>query len=369
MKIICSVVDLRNQLEKLALASNAKYSTTLSYVLVESKDSIIRMTTTDLSVSLSTTIGGQIIESGNGLLPCKLVLNLIKVLAADEVTLSVDDEVCLVQTNTGNYKLPSKPYTDFPNLPTIQDGESYQLEAKKLLEGISATLFSASTDVTKGNICGIHLTMLQGSKLEFATTDGRRLSLIESVSEYTNSDTEFTIPNQACLLLQKLLNKVDDIKITVKDFDFNIVFEFDNYKLTSRLLEGQYPTYTKLFPRQFDKKLTIDRVALLDSVEKIQVISSLKNNGVIFNLSPENQEITLTSQVTDVGITKISIPAQISGDDLKIAFYCPYLVSVLKNLTSVDVQINFNAPLSPVVFSPLSTQKIKYLVMPFQIRD
>ena len=367
MKIKCSTVDLRDQLEKLALASNAKYSTTLSYVLVESKDSIIRMTTTDLSVSLSTTIVGQIIESGSGLLSCTLLLKLLKVLASDEVTLSVDNEICLVQTDTGNYRVPSEPYTDFPNLPVIEDGDIYQLEAKKLLEGISATLFSASTDETKGNICGVHLTMLQKHTLEFATTNGHILSLIESISEYTNSDTEFTIPNQACLLLQKLLDKVDDVRITIKDLD--IAFEFDNYKLTSQLLEGQYPKYNQLFPRQFDKKLTIDRVALLDAVEKIQVISSLRNNGVIFNLSPENQETTLTSQVTDVGISKISIPAQVSGDDLKTAFYCPYLVSVLKNLTSVDVQINFNAPLSPVVFSPLSTQKIKYLVMPLQIKN
>jgi DNA polymerase-3 subunit beta len=367
MKIICSVVDLRDQLEKLALACNAKYSTNLSYVLVESKDSIIRMTTTDLSVSLSTTIGGQIIESGNSLLPCKQVLNLLKVLAADEVVLTINDEICLVQTNTGNYKLPSSPFTNFPNLPVIADGDTYQLEAKRLLEGIKAVLFSASTDETKGVLCEVHLTMLQGHNLEFATTNGHTLSLIELTNEHTNSDTEFTISNQACLLLQKLLEKVDDVKITVKDSD--IAFEFDNYKLTSRLLEGQYPKYNQLFPRQFDKKLTVDRMALLDAVEKIQVISSLKNNGVIFNLSPENQEINLTSQVTEVGITKISLPAQISGDSLKTAFYCPYLVSVLKNLTSTEVQINLNAKLTPVVFSPLSTQKIKYLLMPLQIKD
>ena len=366
MKVICSVVDLRDQLEKLVLACNTKYSPTLSYVLVESKDSIIRMTTTDLSISLSITVVGQVVKSGNGLLPCKQLLSLLKVLAADEVTLSVNDEVCLVQTNTGSYKLPSEPFINFPNLPTIQDGDTYQLEAKKLTEGIKAVLFSASTDETRGNICGVHLTMLQGHNLEFATTNAHILSLIELTSEYTNSDTEFTIPNQACLLLQKLLEKVDDVKITIKDSD--IAFEFDNYKLTSRLLEGQYPRYYHLFPRQFDKKLTVDRVALLDAVEKIQVISSLKNNGVIFNLSPENQEINLTSQVTDVGITKISLPAQISGDSLKTAFYCPYLVSALKNLTSTEVQIKLNAKLTPVVFSPLSTQKIKYLVMPFEIR-
>jgi DNA polymerase-3 subunit beta len=366
MKVICSVVDLRDQLEKLVLACNTKYSPTLSYVLVESKDSIIRMTTTDLSISLSITVVGQVVKSGNGLLPCKQLLSLLKVLAADEVVLTINDEICLVQTNTGNYRLPSEPFTNFPNLPTIQDGDTYQLEAKKLTEGIKAVLFSASTDETKGVLCGVHLTMLQGHNLEFATTNAHILSLIELTSEYTNSDTEFTIPNQACLLLQKLLEKVDDVKITVKDSD--IAFEFDNYKLTSRLLEGQYPRYYHLFPRQFDKKLTVDRVALLDAVEKIQVISSLKNNGVIFNLSLENQEINLTSQVTEVGITKISLPAQISGDSLKTAFYCPYLVSVLKNLSSTEVQIKLNAKLTPVVFSPLSTQKIKYLVMPFEIR-
>ena len=235
MKVICSVVDLRDQLEKLVLACNTKYSTTLSYVLVESKDSIIRMTTTDLSVSLSITVVGQVVKSGNGLLPCKQLLSLLKVLAADKVTLSVNDEVCLVQTNTGSYKLPSEPFINFPNLPVIDNGEVYQLEAKRLLEGIKAVLFSASTDETRGNICGVHLTMLQGHNLEFATTNAHVLSLIELTSEYTNSDTEFTIPNQACLLLQKLLEKVDDVKITVKDSD--IAFEIDNYKLTSRLLE------------------------------------------------------------------------------------------------------------------------------------
>jgi DNA polymerase-3 subunit beta len=366
MKIICSVVDLRDQLEKLALACNAKYSPILNYALVQA-DSIIRMTTTDLSVSLSTTVVGQVVESGNGLLPCKQLLSLLKVLVADEVVLTINDEVCLVQTNTGSYKLPSSPFTDFPDLPTIQDGDAYQLEAKKLTEGIKAVLFSASTDETRGNICGVHLTMLQGHNLEFATTNGHTLSLIELTSEYTNSDTEFTISNQACLLLQKLLEKVDNVKITVKDFD--VAFEFDTYKLTSRLMEGQYPTYTKLFPRQFDKKLTVDRIALLDAVEKIQVISSLKHNGVHFEINPENQEIILTSQVVDVGVTKLSLPAQISGDSLKTAFYCPYLISVLKNLTSTEVQINLNAKLTPVVFSPLSTQKIKYLVMPLQIKD
>jgi DNA polymerase-3 subunit beta len=285
----------------------------------------------------------------------------------DEVLLTIDDEVCLVQTNTGSYKLPSEPFTNFPNLPVIDNGEAYQLEAKRLLEGIKAVLFSASTDETRGNICGVHLTMLQGHNLEFATTNAHVLSLIELTSEYTNSDTEFTIPNQACLLLQKLLEKVDDVKITVKDSD--IAFEFDNYKLTSRLLEGQYPRYYHLFPRQFDKKLTVDRAALLDVVEKIQVISFQKNNGVHFELSPENQEIILTSQVVDVGVTKLSLPAQVSGDSLETAFYCPYLISVLKNLTSTEVQINLNAKLTPVVFSPLSTQKIKYLVMPLQIKD
>ena len=84
MKIICSVVDLRDQLEKLALACNAKYSPILNYALVQA-GSIIRMTATDLSVSLSTTVAGQVVESGNGLLPCKQLLSLLKVLAADEV--------------------------------------------------------------------------------------------------------------------------------------------------------------------------------------------------------------------------------------------------------------------------------------------
>jgi DNA polymerase III subunit beta len=146
------------------------------------------------------------------------------------------------------------------------------------------------------------------------------------------------------------------------------VFQCGDQYITSRTLEGQYPNYNQLVPKQFERQVTLDRKQLLSALERIAVMADQKNNVVKLSLDSEAQAVTLFVEAQDVGSGQESLAAQISGDSLEIAFNVRYLMDGLKAVNSADVQLQLNSATSPVVLSPLGAIKMIYLVMPVQIR-
>jgi DNA polymerase-3 subunit beta len=139
--------------------------------------------------------------------------------------------------------------------------------------------------------------------------------------------------------------------------------------LTSRILEGQYPAYRLLIPRQFERQLTLDRKQLVSTLERIAVLADQKNNIVKISMDGDAGEITLSVESQDVGSGRESMPAQISGENIDIAFNIKYLMEGLKALPSPEIQMQLNGNLTPVIFTPLSGLKMTYLAMPVQLRS
>jgi DNA polymerase-3 subunit beta len=147
-----------------------------------------------------------------------------------------------------------------------------------------------------------------------------------------------------------------------------VVFELADQRITSRTLEGQFPAYRQLIPQKFERQITIDRRQLLNSLERIAVLADQKNNIVKFTIDTSNQKISLSVEAQDVGSGRESLPAQIAGNSLEIAFNVTYLRDGLKALQSSEIQIHMNTGNSPVILTPLGGLKMTYLVMPVQLR-
>jgi DNA polymerase-3 subunit beta len=148
-----------------------------------------------------------------------------------------------------------------------------------------------------------------------------------------------------------------------------VVFELQNQRLTSRTLEGQYPAYRLLIPKQFQRELTLERRQFLSSLERIAVLTDQKNNLVKLSINSDTQEITLSVESQDVGSAMESMPAQISGEDMDIAFNIKYLMEGLKNMSSSEILMQMNTNLTPVIITPLGGLKMTYLAMPVQLRS
>ena len=147
------------------------------------------------------------------------------------------------------------------------------------------------------------------------------------------------------------------------------IFECGDQRLTSRLLEGQYPNYNQLIPRQFARQVTIERRSLVSALERIAVIADRKNNVVKLSLDSEAQSLALSVDAQDVGSGQETMPVQFSGESMDVAFNVRYLLDGLKVLTSSEVQLQLNEPNSPVILTPVGDLQMTYLVMPVQIRS
>ena len=148
-----------------------------------------------------------------------------------------------------------------------------------------------------------------------------------------------------------------------------VVFELGHQRITTRLLEGQYPNYRQLIPKNFERQLTLDRKQLMAALERIGVLADQRNNIVKLSIGGTQQTLALSVEAQEVGSGREEMPAQVTGDDLDIAFNVRYLLEGLRALPSAEVQLQCNSSTSPAILTPVSGLQMTYLVMPVQIRS
>ena len=387
MKVVCSQSDLSTNLSLVSRAVPSRPThPVLANVLLtaDAQTQQISLTAFDLSLGIRTSFPAEVETGGEITLPAKLLNDIVSRLPEGEIALQdTSGEPSLGVTLTsasGRYQVRSMGVEEFPELPVIEKGEAVYLPAEALIEGLRGSLFASSADETKQVLTGVHLTIQSTSTLdasdyglEFAATDGHRLSVVEFPSVNPTDDVpklEVTLPAKALRELERMVGLRQSSEPLALHFDQGqVVFEWADGRLTSRTLEGQYPAYRQLLPRQFQRQITVERRQLLSALERIAVLADQKNNIVKFGIDSAAQELALSVEAQDVGSGRELVAAQVSGDSIEIAFNIKYLLDGLKALPSAEIQIQLNTPLTPVILSPLGSLKMTYLIMPVQIRS
>ncbi|PSB19140.1 DNA polymerase III subunit beta [Phormidesmis priestleyi ULC007] len=382
MKLVCAQNNLNSHLSLVSRAVSSRPThPVLANVLLnaDAKTQRVSLSAFDLSLGIQTSFPAQVEESGSLTLPAKLLSDIVSRLPDGDITLDsgTEADAGLLTTLTcasGRYQMRGMGAEEFPELPVIEDGELATLSAEALIDGLRGSLFAASADETKQVLTGVHLS-LQPDGLEFAATDGHRLSVVQTIEEEASPDRSksetalnVTIPAKALQELIKMLGQGGS-SVAVQFDQGQAIFEWTDQRLTSRLLEGQYPNYRQLIPKQFSHQMTVDRRLLLGALERISVLADQKNNIVKMSLNDSTQELTLSVDAQDVGSGRETMPAQISGDSLEVAFNVKYLVDGLKAIATTEVQMQLNTATSPAILSPLGSIKMTYLVMPVQVRN
>lgn len=380
MKLVCPQSDFSNNLSLVSRAVPSRPThPILANVLLtaDAQTQQVSLTAFDLSLGILTSFPAVVETGGEITLPAKLLNDIVSRLPDEEITLddeAIDIPFCATITSTsGRYQVRGMGVEEFPELPIVETDEAVYLPVEALLEGLKGSLFAASADETKQVLTGLHLT-LQQDTLEFAATDGHRLAVVQTTNENTDSEElpqlAVTVPAKALRELERMLGTRQSTEPLALHFDRGqVVFEWEDQRLTSRVLEGQYPAYRQLIPRQFERQITFDRRQLLSAVERIAVLADQKNNIVKFSLDSTNQEIALSVDAQDIGSGRELLAAQISGDSIDIAFNIKYLTDGLKALFTSEIQMQLNTATSPVILTPLGNLKMTYLIMPIQIRN
>jgi DNA polymerase III subunit beta len=390
MKFVCTQHDLNINL---ALVSRAVSTRPTHPVLANIKleastnPDTIQLTGFDLSLGIQTNFSAQVAEAGILTLPAKLLNDIVAKLPSGEITL--DDEagenLVTITSDSGRYQVRGMSAEEFPELPSIEQGETNQLSATAFIDGLKGSLVACSQDESKQVLTGVYLKV-EPERLEFAATDGHRLGIVEVYPNDADSEAggesdaesvvspsmgsfEVTVPAKALRELEKMLGSgQDEDRLGLQLEQGQVVFGWGDRKLTTRTLEGKYPDYRLLIPKQFQRQITLDRKQLLSALERIAVLAD-QTNLVKFSIDSASQSIALSVESQDRGSGREALVGQVSGADLDIAFNIKYLMDGLKTLLTQEITISLNGPLEPVILTPLGGVKMTYLVMPVQLRS
>ena len=385
MKLVCSQAELNAalQLVSRAVASRPTHPV-LANVLLTADAGTDRLSLTgfDLNLGIQTSLPASVDSSGAVTLPARLLGEIVSKLSSDSpVSLSSDagaDQVELT-SSSGSYQMRGMPADDFPELPLVENGTALRVDPSSLLKALRATLFASSADEAKQLLTGVHLRFNQ-KRLEAASTDGHRLAMltVEDALQTEITADESEPDELAVTLPARSLREVERLMASWKGNDpvslfcerGQVVVLAADQMVTSRTLEGTYPNYRQLIPDGFSRTIDLDRRAFISALERIAVLADQHNNVVRIATEPATGLVQISADAQDVGSGSESLPAEINGDAVQIAFNVRYVLDGLKAMDCDRVRLSCNAPTTPAILTPSNDDPgLTYLVMPVQIRS
>ena len=334
----------------------------LQNVLLEAKDRELKMTTTDLDISISTVSECEVLEPGQSTLPVKLLFNAITKVAEGEVDIEIDDnERATISAGNARYKLAGMPESEFPRLPKDEEAYSYNISSAVFGEMLRKVSYAASQDDTRRTLKGV-LISFKDEKITMVATDGRRLALIENELEFPKSaEKDIVLPSKAVLELQRSLGNEGEISLMIQKTQ--ICFKVCGMTIYSKLMDDAYPNYKQVIPKETVEKITVDRQLLLDALDRASVMTmdEAHSTKLIF----ESGKLTVTSAASDIGEARDIVPIKYAGEKIEIMFNPSYVMDPLKAIDDDEVTINLNDGHSPAVIK--CSIPFLYVLMPLRI--
>ena len=334
----------------------------LQNVLLEARGKEIKMTTTDLDISIMSVAECEVEEQGLTTLPVKLLFNAITKVAEGEVEIEVDaKERATISAGNARYKLVGMPESEFPRLPKDEEAYTYGIPQQTFREMLKKVSYAASQDDTRRTLKGV-LMSFKDEKLTMVATDGRRLALIENEMEFPkDAEKDIVLPSKAVAELQRSLNGEGNISMMVQKSQ--ICFKLETLTIYSKLMDDAYPNYRQVIPKETSEHIAIDRQLLLDALDRASVMTmdEAHSTKLIF----ESGKLTVTSAVSDIGEAKDVVPIKFAGEKIEIMFNPSYVMDPLKAIEDDEVTINLNDGHSPAVIK--CSIPFIYVLMPLRI--
>lgn len=374
MEIILNKEDFSNGIKIVEkITSQKAIQPILSNILIESVASDrVKLCATDLKLAINYKISAQVEKEGAITLSAKKLSEIVSKLSSVEIALKSQEETDNVKIKSGKteFDMIGLPANEFPKVldeNNSQDTKTIIINKNEFSKAIKQVIFAVSMQETQPVLTGVCFN-IENNVLELAATDGNRLTRIQKEIETPVEELiNFVVPAKTLAEVQRISSIVEDENITLKIQKNKIVFEFENLTFQSCLIDGIYPKYQQLIPTSSEKKITIDRVELINSIERVSIMVNDRTNIMKFNFSQGQLEIM--ADTPDAGKSKDYIDIQYDFSDMLIAFNFKYVLDSLKNMDSKNVEIEISDVLAASIFKP-QDDKSNYicLIMPVKVQ-
>jgi DNA polymerase-3 subunit beta len=344
----------------------------LSNVLLTAQDTSLRLAATDLDIEIAENAFAEVERPGATSAPAQFLYDFIRKLpdgAPIKFDLGGDDPRLLVWSGKSRLTLPVLPGADFPLMPVDALATRFEIHPVELKRLIDKTRFAISTEETRYYLNGIYLHTVANSDgvavLRAVATDGHRLALAEATApEGAIGMPGVIVPRKTINELRRLLDDTTEpVKIAASDQ--KIRFELDDAVLTSKLIDGSFPEYSRVIPKANDKMLRIENKIFANAVDRVATVSAERSRSV--KMSLDGDRLTLTVNNPDAGLATEDLPAEYESDPIEIGFNAKYLLDVAGQIEGEQVKFEFLDSGSPTLVRDESDQHALYVLMPLRV--
>jgi DNA polymerase III subunit beta len=366
MKITCERSYLAQALGVAGRAVSSRNTLPiLSNVLLQTEDDRLKLTATDLDTSIRCVIPANVSENGEVAVPANLLSDVVSKLPDAPITLEAQDGKVAVRSGKSDYTVLSLPAEDFPVVNPVEDGTLISLPQATLKEMLRLTTFAASKEETRSILMGV-LFDARNSHLTLVATDTHRLAWKQSeLSEEVSAPISVIVPAKPLSELEKVLKDSLDDTVQMRFGQSQVQFETGDVTLVSRVLDGQFPPYEKVIPKNVERKITFDRATMLDAVRRVQIVAKGNNERGVWTTKGDMLELTAESQ--DIGKAYEEVPIAMEGSDITIAFNAKYLSEVLSLMPADQMTLDLTGPLAPGILRADTKSDFLYVVMPMNV--
>jgi DNA polymerase-3 subunit beta len=367
MKLTTRRDALFHQLQTVTRAASTRSAVqALSGVQLQAASGGIELRATDMEIGLRVPLEGEIVREGAVVLPARLLVDVVRALPADELTLELRAAEQDVELNSGSatFHIRTLRLEDFPPLPEPGGDDQLDVPGPALVETVLKVARAASRDETRPVLTGILVSATE-QELRMAATDSYRLAVKDTALEAPLSRSfEANVPARALQELTRIVQHEGADRIGVSLRSNQVVFEAASVVLSSRLIDGQFPNVRTLLPEAYEHELQLAGTEIADVVRRI---SLLAQKNAPLRLSFSEGELTVSARTPDVGEARETVPVPFQGEPLEIGFNPEFLRDGLEALEGGDLVLKLISPLRPGLIEAADGSGFVYLLMPIRL--
>ncbi|MBN4056791.1 DNA polymerase III subunit beta [bacterium AH-315-J21] len=341
----------------------------LSNIMIEALEQKLKISATDLDISITASFDCDVTRKGVVAAPARILYDIVKELPESEIKFDLTGNKLEMKAPNGSYKIATVEVDDYPTLPAINLKKQIKLTGSDLVNMISHVTFACSSDETRPALNGV-LWQTKGDRMVMVATDGHRLSRFTVANKKLKGlNEDVIVPPQALNMLTKLMTDTSkEIGIIFGDND--LAFNLGDIVLTTRLIEGPYPNYDQVIPKQCTKTMRINKEELASAVRRVSILSSALTHQVRFSIS--GSKLKLSSANADIGGEATeTLACDYQGDPIELGYKASYINDILGKVDSEETFFELDSPISAAVIYGTDKSKEDYicLIMPLRLAE
>ncbi len=334
----------------------------LDGILIESMKDKIKLTATDLEISIETFVNCQVVEEGSIVVNSRIFGDIIKKLPDAPINIEVNNNNINIKCENSEFNIIGNPGVDYPDLPIVEENDKFTLPKDLFKNAIRQTVFATTQDETRPTLTGV-LLEIEDNQISFVSLDGYRLAL-RKIPINSDISLKIIIPGRSLNELNKILEDREE-DIIISSSTGQVLFNIGDTIVYSRLLEGQFFNYKDIMRKDHKTKVIVNKREFQNGLERASLLAKEeKANLVRLNVLDDNVIIRSNSEIGDV-FEKIS--SNQDGENLNIAFNSRYILEGIKIMDAEEIELNFMGSLNPCIINGVDDESYTYLVLPVRL--